>query len=323
MKILIAGTPAVAIPTLKHLVTSTEHTVCGVLTREDAPAGRKHTLTPSPLASAAESMELPIIKANRVTPSVIAEIETLSADVGVVVAYGALLSQAVLDALPHGWINLHFSALPRWRGAAPVQRALVAGDTPAVTVFQLVKTLDAGPIWAQQAYATLGRQTAGELLTSLAELGATVVDEALAKIAAGATATEQPVDSPTPYAAKVTTIDAEINWAQRGEDAWRQFAAATPEPGAFTWVDGQRCKILALQPPECLERTDVSFPSASTPGEAMLVDRRAYVAVADGALELVTVQPDGKRPMSAADWLRGRGKSVRFMRHGDNSEAAK
>ena len=167
MRIVFAGTPAPAVPSLRALAASA-HEVVGVVTRADAPIGRKRVLTPSPVAQAAGELGLPIIKADRLDAAATEEITALGADLGVIVAYGGLVREPLLSTPTHGWINLHFSLLPRWRGAAPVQRALIAGDrTTGAAVFQLVPQLDAGDVYAQLRYDIPRGATAGEVLDAL------------------------------------------------------------------------------------------------------------------------------------------------------------
>ncbi|BDZ66506.1 hypothetical protein GCM10025877_34440 [Agromyces mangrovi Wang et al. 2018] len=185
MRIVYAGTPEVAVPSLEALAAS-DHEVVGVVTRQDAPLGRKRVLTPSPVAAAAERLGLPVVKANRLDAEATERIIAWGADLGVIVAYGGLVREPLLSAPRHGWVNLHFSLLPRWRGAAPVQRALMAGDREVgACVFRLVPELDAGDVLVERRTEVADGETAGELLARLARDDADLVVTAADAIAAG------------------------------------------------------------------------------------------------------------------------------------------
>src|SRR5690242_10789804 len=185
MRLVFAGTPAPAVPSLRRLAASA-HDIAAVITRQDAPLGRKRVLTPSPVATAAEELGLPVIRADRLDAAATAEIAALEPDLGVIVAYGGLVREPLLSTPAHGWINLHFSLLPRWRGAAPVQHALIAGDArTGASVFQLVAELDAGDVFAEVAYRPAPDATAGDVLAALAEAGAELLAHVVDGIAAG------------------------------------------------------------------------------------------------------------------------------------------
>lgn len=185
MRLVFAGTPDVAVPSLGVLAAE-GHEIVGVVTRPDSPLGRSRTVTPSPVASAAEAQGLRVIRASRLDEAVTAEITGLEPELGVIVAYGGLVREPLLSAPTHGWINLHFSLLPRWRGAAPVQHALIAGDrTTGASVFQLVAELDAGDVFAEREYSVPADATAGEVLSDLAGLGAELLRDVVAGIESG------------------------------------------------------------------------------------------------------------------------------------------
>src|SRR5690606_31763576 len=187
MRLVFAGTPAPAVPTLHALAE--QHDIVAVITRPDAPLGRKRVLTPSPVAAAAEELGLPVIKAARLDDEVTARIAALDPDLGVIVAYGGLVREPLLSTPAHGWINLHFSLLPAWRGAAPVQRALIAGDAQiGVSVFQLVPELDAGDVFGMRPVSLPGDATAGRALDILAADGAALTRDIVAGIADGTAA---------------------------------------------------------------------------------------------------------------------------------------
>lgn len=295
MRIVFAGTPAPAVPSLRALAASA-HEVVGVVTRADAPIGRKRVLTPSPVAQAAGELGLPIIKADRLDAAATEEITALRADLGVIVAYGGLVREPLLSTPTHGWINLHFSLLPRWRGAAPVQRALIAGDrTTGAAVFQLVPQLDAGDVYAQLRYDIPRGATAGEVLDALAERGAALIAGVVDDIASGGAHALPQTGEPT-LAPKLTLADGALDLEDPADAVLDRYRGTTPEPGAHVVVDGQRLKVLAaLRGPD--EPLD--------PGAFAAVGRDILLGTGEGTLLVKTVQPAGKGPMAAADWWRG------------------
>ncbi|OAN36019.1 methionyl-tRNA formyltransferase [Plantibacter sp. H53] len=298
MRLVFAGTPAVAVPTLDALV-SAGHEIAAVVTRPDAPLGRKRVLTPSPVAAAAERLGLPVIRAARLDDDATARIVALGAELGVIVAYGGLVREPLLSAPAHGWINLHFSLLPAWRGAAPVQRSVMAGDAvTGASVFQLVPALDAGDVFATVETPITEGETSGELLDRLAELGAPLTAEVVAAIAAG-TAVAAPQQGEVSLAPKLDGQDGRIVWDRPVADVWSQIRGVTPEPGAFTVLDEARVKVHRAVPVSTLP-TD---PPA--PGTIVSVDGLVLVGTADTPLQLLEVQPAGRTAMPAADWWRG------------------
>ncbi|MET3567829.1 methionyl-tRNA formyltransferase [Leifsonia sp. 563] len=295
MRIVFAGTPAVALPSLEAVAA--RHEVVAVVTREDAPLGRKRVLTPSPVAEAAERLGLPVIKANRLGDDVTERITALQPDLGVVVAYGGLVREPLLSLPRLGWVNLHFSLLPRWRGAAPVQRAVIAGDTETgAAVFHLVPELDAGDVYAELRRPIGPDETAGELLSALAEEGAALLADTADALAAG-TAAATPQEGEVTLAPKLTLEDARLDLTEPAERVSARLRGVTPEPGAFVLLDGERFKVHEAR------TTDGEEPVA--PGAVELRGKRVLVGTGTAPLELVTVQPAGKRAMPAADWLRG------------------
>lgn len=295
MRLVFAGTPDVAVPTLRALADV--HEIVGVVTRPDAPLGRKRVLTPSPVAQAAEELGLTTIKTARLDESATAEITALGADLGVIVAYGGLVREPLLSAPPHGWINLHFSLLPKWRGAAPVQRALIAGDTEfGATVFQLVPELDAGDVFATSTIDVPTDATAQTVLELLAVDGARLVRDVVAQIEEGTAAARPQVGEPT-RADKLTLADGLIDWSAPGDAVFARFRGVTPEPGAHTTIDGRRLKILRA-----------SLPDAAPilpPGHVRVDRSGVFVGTGTTALCITEVQPAGRGPMRAADWARG------------------
>ncbi|MFD3444827.1 methionyl-tRNA formyltransferase [Microbacteriaceae bacterium 4G12] len=298
MRVVFAGTPQAAVPSLTALAGS-EHELAAVLTRADAPTGRKRVLTPSPVAALAEERGVPTIRTNRLDADATERIAALRPDLGVIVAYGGLVREPLLSTPRHGWINLHFSLLPRWRGAAPVQRAVIAGDElTGAAVFQLETGLDTGPVFATLSRRIGVRDTAGDLLSALAEEGAQLLLSVVDGIAAG-TARAEPQEGEPTLAPKLMLDDGRLDWTESAVSLDARVRGVTPEPGAFTTVAGQRLKVLEAQPAGGAE----SLP----PGTLALVDRRVFAGTASSPLELVTVQPAGKRAMPAADWWRGLG----------------
>jgi len=296
MKLVFAGTPPVAVPSLALLAAS-GHEIAAVVTRTDAALGRKRVLTPSPVAAAAEKLGLPVIKANRLDATATERITALNADLGVIVAYGGLVREPLLSAPRLGWINLHFSLLPRWRGAAPVQRAIMAGDTETgAAVFQLVAELDAGAVFASLSTPIGRHATAGTLLESLSRSGAALLLDVVNALAAG-TAQAVPQTGDVTLAPKLTLADARIDWSLPAETVHAVVRGVTPEPGAFTEIDGARLKLHDVAP--------THGQPAQPPGQITEIDKRVLIGTGTAPLELITVQPAGKTPMNAIDWWRG------------------
>ena len=303
MRILFAGTPEFAVPSLRAVV-SAGHEVVGVITREDAPLGRKRVLTPSPVALAAGELGLPALKANRLGAEATEWAASLEADLGVIVAYGGLVREPLLSLPAQGWINLHFSELPRWRGAAPVQRALEAGEQRlGVTVFRLVEALDAGDVLTRDAREFPAGTSAGAALTDLAEFGTGALVAAIAGLADG-TLSGEPQQGEPNYAHKLDREDGRLDLARPTRDVLAKWAGMTPEPGAFAHYDEQPLKLHEVR----RSADDLAAPEAI--GSVHLIDGRAILRLADGSLELVRVQPAGKAAMDGAAWLRGRGGSA-------------
>ncbi|TFB55582.1 methionyl-tRNA formyltransferase [Cryobacterium tagatosivorans] len=296
MKLVFAGTPQVAVPSLTALADS-GHEVAAVITREDAPLGRKRVLTPSPTAVAAAALGIPLIKANRLGDAATAEITALRPDLGVIVAYGGLVREPLLSVPRLGWINLHFSLLPRWRGAAPVQRALMAGDeTTGAVVFQLVRELDAGPVFGTLTEQIGRHATSGSLLESLSFSGARLLLGVVDELAAG-TASASKQHGEVTLAPKLTLEDAHIDWSAPATAVYNRVRGVTPEPGAFTVVNDARLKLLAVAP-------GYGAPP-QTAGVIREIDKHVLVGTGTEPIELITVQPAGKTAMKAIDWWRG------------------
>lgn len=304
MRLVFAGTPETAVPTLRALHEA-GHDIALVVTRPDAPLGRRRVLTPSPVAQAAEELGLDLLKARALGPDETARIRDAGAELGVVVAYGALVREPLLSAPTHGWINLHFSLLPRWRGAAPVQRALMAGETvTGASVFRLVEELDAGDVYATLRHEVEDGQTADEVLGDLAVSGARLVADTVADIATGTARAVSQEGEPT-TAAKLALDDGRVRWDESAARVLARHRGVTPEPGSHTTIDGARLKILAAEgAPEGAE------PPA--PGALAAAPGGVLAGTGEGAVLLTRVQPAGKGAMAAADWFRGLRGSARL-----------
>ena len=296
MRVLFAGTPAVAVPSLDALVKA-GFDVVAVLTRPDAPLGRKRVLTPSPVAARAEELGIEVIRAAKVDADTTARIAEIAPDVAAIVAYGAIVPRAALGVPRHGWVNLHFSLLPAWRGAAPVQRSIIAGDdvTGAAT-FQLEEGLDTGPVFGTLTETVRTDDTAGDLLGRLSLSGAVLLSQTLSAIDAGQAA-PQPQTGEVSLAPKLSLEDGRLDWQQPALAVNRRARGVTPEPGAWTTLEGQRIKLepVGLRP----DVTDIAPGAVRVDGKSVLVGTGSH------AVELGRIQPAGKKMMSPADWARG------------------
>ncbi len=296
LSLVFAGSPAAAVPSLRRLAAS-EHTVLAAITRDDSPQGRRGTLTATPVADVATELGIPVIRANRLSGPATEAVATLKPDLGVIVAYGGLVREPLLSTPRLGWINLHFSLLPRWRGAAPVQRAVIAGDElTGASVFQLVPELDAGDVFGQFTQPIGALETAGHLLDSLAAGGAELLSRVVDSLADGS-ARAQAQSGDVTLAPKLTQDDGHIDWTLDAVTVTNQIRGVTPEPGAFTQVDDSRLKVLSAAMARDLP--------ALNPGELALVSGRVVIGTATAPVELLSVHPAGRKAMSAADWWRG------------------
>jgi len=309
LRLVFAGTPAAAVPSLERLAAS-GHQVVAAVTRPAAPLGRKRVLTPSPVAVAAERLGIHVIEAARLGDDATGRITALRPDLGVIVAYGGLVREPLLSAPRHGWINLHFSLLPAWRGAAPVQHALIAGDAETgASVFRLVPELDAGDVYGMRARAIAPDETAGELLAELAASGAELLAEVVDGIASGAASATPQSGEPT-FAPKLGIDDARLDWTRSADEVRARYRGVTPEPGAWTTVDGQRLKVIELAEPPA----DPAGVAPLPPGEITAAGRTVLIGTGTTTLELRRVQPAGRTPMSAGDWWRGATRATAVAR---------
>jgi methionyl-tRNA formyltransferase len=299
MRLVFAGTPEVAVPALDALIASGRHEVAAVVTRPDAPAGRGRRLVASPVAERAEEAGIEILRPRRPRDEdFLARLREIAPDCCPVVAYGALLPRIALDVPAHGWVNLHFSLLPAWRGAAPVQHAILRGDEiTGASTFLIEEGLDSGPVYGTVTETVRPTDTSGDLLTRLAFIGSGLLLATMDGIEDGTLkAVPQPAEGVT-LAPKITVEDARVDWAAPALRVDRVVRGCTPAPGAWTVFRGERLKLIqtALAP----DRTDLA-PAALSVGK-----NDVYVGTGSHAVELLWVQAQGKKPMRAADWARG------------------
>jgi methionyl-tRNA formyltransferase len=300
MRLVFAGTPAAAVPSLDALLKS-RHEVAAVITRPDAKAGRGLRVGQSPVAERAAEAGIEILRPPRPSDGeFLARLREIAPGCCPVTAYGAVIPQEALDIPAHGWVNLHFSLLPAWRGAAPVQHAILHGDdVTGATTFQIVRALDAGPVYGVLTEPIRPADTTGDLLERLSTAGAELLVATLDGIEAGELeAREQPADGVS-LAPKITPADAEIDWRAPAIAIDRQIRACTPDPGGWTQLDGVRVKLWPAK------LAAAAADSALAPGELRAQRDRVLAGTGSSAVELGEVQPDGKRRMRAADWARG------------------
>ena len=300
MRVVFLGTPDVAVPSLQALLDADDVEVVAVVTNPDRPKGRSRTPQPPPVKVAAEAAGLPVWQPQK-PREVLDDLRDLAPDACAVVAYGALLPADVLAAGGAGFVNLHFSLLPRWRGAAPVQHALRAGDpTTGVTTFVLDEGMDTGPVLQRVEVDVDPDETAGELLDRLAELGGPVLVDSLRDLVGGVAPEPQPAEGAT-LAPKITPDDVAIDFTAPARQVVDLVRSASPVPGAHTTLDGARFKVYRAHVVE-----DDAAATAGTPGELVATDGQGpVVACGEGAIRLVEVQPAGKGRMDAAAWANG------------------
>lgn len=297
MRLVFAGTPDTAVPSLQRLLDSPRHEVVAVITRPDAAAGRGRRLQRSPVGQLADEHDIPVLTpVSPSEPDFVASMTKLEPDCCPVVAYGALLRQQVIDIPPHGWVNLHFSLLPAWRGAAPVPAAILAGDEiTGATTFRIEPGLDTGPIYGVTTEQIAVTDSAGDLLARLAESGARLLEFTIDAIADGSAAPVPQSTLGVSYAPKADADAGHIRWDQPALAIGRRIRAVTPAPGAWTVLAGRRFKL-----------GPVDLVEAVLPPRAIHVCKQGvYVGTATTSVRLNGVQPQGKRMMPALDWARG------------------
>ncbi|NVM95126.1 methionyl-tRNA formyltransferase [Arthrobacter wenxiniae] len=296
MRVLFAGTPAVALPSLEAL-RAAGHEIVAVLTRPDAPLGRKRVLTPSPVAVRAAELALPVIKADKVDAAAREAIAAARPEVAAIVAYGALVPESALSIPERGWVNLHFSLLPAWRGAAPVQHAVIHGDDlTGASTFLLDKGLDTGDVYGTMTEAIRPDDTSEALLERLSHSGAVLLAQTIDGLAAGRL-TAVPQEGGVSLAPKLALEDGHVNWQEPATAIDRRVRGVTAEPGAWTRLRGQRVKLRPVT-----VRPDVR---GLAPGQLRVDPRAVLVGTGSHAVELGMVQPAGKKSMKAGDWARG------------------
>jgi methionyl-tRNA formyltransferase len=307
MKLVFAGTPEVAVPALDALIASGRHEVAAVVTRPDAPAGRGRRLVASPVAERAEEAGIEVLKpAKPRDEDFLARLREIAPDCCPVVAYGALLPRVALDVPAYGWVNLHFSLLPAWRGAAPVQHAVLAGDEiTGASTFLIEEGLDSGPVYGTLTETVRPTDTSGDLLTRLALAGAGLLVATMDGVEDGTLKAVPQSAEGVSLAPKLTVEDARVGWHTPALRVDRVVRACTPAPGAWTTFRGERLKLIQVKP--LPDRTDLA------PGELSAGKNNVYVGTGSYAVELLWVQAQGKKPMRAADWARGA-----RIAHGEN-----
>ncbi|MDV6265132.1 methionyl-tRNA formyltransferase [Rhodococcus globerulus] len=297
MRVVFAGTPEPAVPSLRRLIESANHEVVAVVTRPDAVAGRGRKVTRSPIGMLADEHGIPVLTPVKASdPEFAAQLKSYEPDCAPVVAYGNLLPQNVLDIPKFGWVNLHFSLLPAWRGAAPVQAAISAGDeVTGASAFRLEAGMDTGPVYGVMTERIRDTDTAGDLLGRLAEGGAGLLESVLDGIEAGAITAVPQSDDGVSYAPKVTVDAARVRWDRPAAAVDRHIRAVTPAPGAWTMIGDLRVKLGPVTV------TD----DVLAVGEIAVRKDGLYIGTATTAVRLGQIQPPGKKLMSAGDWARG------------------
>lgn len=291
MRLAVAATPSVAIPTL-DAISKSEHQLAAVITQPDRAAGRGKELRATPVADWAHAKQIPILKPAE--PSDLREISE-SVDCVVTVGYGVILPEAIINLPKYGYINLHFSLLPKWRGAAPVQRAIQAGDSQTgVTVFKLDRGMDTGPIYIEKKFSIPENFRSAELFESLSQIGATAVLEALDAIDLGTT--PKPQVGLESVAPKISKEEARISWLQPSDEILRKIKAFYPAPVAWTNFRGESLRI---------ESAKISSTTDLPSGQLRIIDGELHVGTSEGALEIINIIPAGKKSIDVKSWLNG------------------
>ncbi|MEO8851929.1 MAG: methionyl-tRNA formyltransferase [Allobranchiibius sp.] len=302
MRVVFAGTPQVAVPALQAILGS-EHEVVGIVSRPDAPAGRGRGVRRSPVALLADEVGVPVLTPVKPRdPHFFDQLTQLAPEVCPVVAYGALVPRQILDVPRFGWVNLHFSLLPAWRGAAPVQHAVIHGDeVTGATTFLLEEGMDTGPILGSMTEIVRPQDTSGDLLGRLAHSGGGLLVATLDALARGdLTAVPQPGEGVS-YAPKILVQDAQIRWQEPAFAVDRRVRGVTPAPGAWTTFRGGRLKVFPVTVAKEAGQND----ARRAPGTLTVSKNTVEVATGSGCVRLTTVQPQGKKAMPAVDWARG------------------
>jgi methionyl-tRNA formyltransferase len=292
--IIFAGTPENAARCLRALVAAGQH-VALVITRQDAPYGRKRELRSSPVAAAALELAIPVLKTNRITPEDELQIASSGARLAVVVAFGALLKRSTIEALELGWFNLHYSVLPRWRGAAPVQSAILAGEkTTGVTLFKIDEGLDTGPVVGVVETVIEETENSERLLSRLTDIGTSLLLAELPRLFSGLATFVEQIGEPS-FAPKLDRAMAKLELDAGAKAAMRQIRALNPEPGAWLLFNAQPLRVIEARP---------SYDLVAL-GELVASKTGVLLGFGDSSIELRMVQPAGKSQMPAVDWFRG------------------
>ena len=299
MRIVFMGTPDFAVPSLKKLAH--DHQVALVITRPDAVRGRGKTLEPSPVKECAQELDLPVLEANRMTSEVISAMRKVQPEVLCVVAFGCILPDEVISLAPYGALNVHASLLPRWRGAAPIQRAILAGDAVAgVSIMKIVHELDAGD-WCKRTSCEIGSKNTEQLTDALAHLGADALSEALSELKDGSLEWQEQDEREVTFAPKVTKQEMKLTPEDSARVNVLRVQASSDAAPARVSVGGRSLRVLSAQ----LAPSDVSVAQ----GSVTVQDHRLFLGCAEGSIELLEVRPDGKRSMDAQSFAAGLQKS--------------
>lgn len=299
MRIVFMGTPDFAVPSLKKLAR--DHQVVLVITRPDAVRGRGKTLEPSPVKKCAQELDLPVLEANRMTSEVISAMRKVQPEVLCVVAFGCILPDEVISLAPYGALNVHASLLPRWRGAAPIQRAILAGDAVAgVSIMKIAHELDAGD-WCKQTSCEIGSKNTEQLTDALAHLGADALSEALSELKDGSLEWQEQDEREVTFAPKVTKQEMKLTPEDSARVNVLRVQASSDAAPARVSVGGRSLRVLSAQ----IAPSDVSVAQ----GSVTVQDHRLFLGCAEGSIELLEVRPDGKRSMDAQSFAAGLQKS--------------
>jgi methionyl-tRNA formyltransferase len=300
MRLVFAGTPEPALPSLRRLIDSRRHDVVAVLSRPDAASGRRAKPTPSPVARLALDEGVPVLRPPRPnSDEFVAELTELAPEACAVVAYGALLGDRLLAVPAHGWVNLHFSLLPAWRGAAPVQAAIAAGDeVTGATTFQIEPALDSGPVYGVVTETIRATDTAGDLLDRLSISGAALLETTLDGIADDTLSPVPQASDGVTVAPKITVEGARVRWDLPAQVVERRIRAVTPNPGAWTMIGDVRVKL----GPVAIDDVE---PNPLPPGVIRADRGGVRIGTASQPVRLGRIQPPGKKQMDASDWARG------------------
>lgn len=299
MRIVFFGTPAFAEASLRALLRAGHH-VAGVVTQPDRPQRRSRSVLVAPAVKLlAQAERLPVLQPDRPTGDVfLAALRRFNADLGIVVAYGHILRQAVLDTPRRGMLNVHASLLPKLRGAAPIQWAIASGETrTGVSIMQMEAGLDSGPVLHRIATPIGALETGGELAARLADLGGQALLETLVQVSHGTAVPEPQDDAAATYAPKLTRESARVDWTTGAEVVARRIRAFDPIPGAWSELEGQPVKLFGAR----------GMPGSGEPGRVLEAGDRVLIGAGDGAVEIGEAQPGGKRRVGVAEWARGRG----------------